>query len=131
MAVYEGSESEVKALAKVAAAIKVPSAKVRSEVEYFVSALAEIGIEFESLSALEIVACQDALFRTWQGTSDRRAERDAEKAESDARAAKARLEKLDAEAERDAKAERENTRKAERLAERKAEREALREKFSG
>jgi hypothetical protein len=129
VAVYEGSEIEVKALAKAVAAIKVASTKVVSEVEYFRTALATVGIDFDALSPEEAIACQDVLFAPWQGTSGRRSERDAEKLAREVEAAKAKLANADAADEADDEAEKEIARRAARIRERREEREALRAKF--
>jgi hypothetical protein len=126
---YEITEVIAKALAKAIAAVKTPSSKVSSEVAFFAAVLATVGIDFESLSPSEAIACQDVLFSAWQGSAERRAELEAEAEAREAANAVARLEALEKRAERSA-TRRENLAKAiRREEENAAELEALRAKF--
>jgi hypothetical protein len=113
-----------KLAAKVREAIEAPSAKVRSEAEFFDRVLAEIGIDFASLSAIEAIACQDVAFSAWQSSPERRAEREAEEAE---RVAKRRAEAIEAakrRADRDEEAERVALAKLAKIRERRELRES-------
>jgi hypothetical protein len=130
VAVFEKNEANAKALAKAIAAIASPSEKVVSEIEFFEGAAEVANVDLASLSPVEIVAWQTALFFAWQDSAGRDAEIANAKAEREAKAAIAKLDRLDAEAEADAERERKNAREAARLADRKAEREALRAKFA-
>jgi len=105
-----------KIAAKVREAIANPSAKVRSEAAFFES----LGIDFDSLSAIEAIACQDVAFAAWQASPERRAEREAEEAE---RVAKRRAEAVEAakrREDRDAEAERVALAKLAKIRERRA-----------
>jgi hypothetical protein len=109
-----------KLAAKVREAIASPSAKVRSEAEFF----ATLGIDFDSLTALEAIACQDVAFSAWQASPERRAEREREEAE---RVAKRRAEAIEAanrRAERDEEAERVALAKLAKIRERRELRES-------
>jgi hypothetical protein len=130
VAVFEVSERATKALVKAGVAVGSPSAKVLSEVEFFRTALATVGVDFDSLDATGVIACQDALFFAWQDSASKRAEdADAER-EREANAAKARLAALEKRADRAEAREERNRREAKRIADDKAELAALRAKFS-
>lgn len=124
------SEKSIKALAAAVASLSAPTAKVLSEIEYFRAAAESVGLDFDAFTPLEAVSWQTALFYAWQDGIGRDEEIASERAERDAKAAKAKLDRLEADEVADRERERKNAREAARLAERKAEREALREKFA-